>query len=43
MNPEKKELYTAKRSSGLDVSDPDILEKWSQIKDDSNPLKFLLG
>jgi hypothetical protein len=42
MDPTKKELYTAKRSSGVDCSDPRILEIWEKIKDDHEPTQWLL-
>jgi hypothetical protein len=42
MDPTKKELYTAKRSSGVDCSDPRILEEWERIKDEHNPTQWLL-
>jgi hypothetical protein len=42
MDPTKKELYTAKRSSGVDCSDPAILLTWNHVKDDLNPTNWLL-
>jgi hypothetical protein len=42
MDPTKKELYTAKRSSGVDCSDPRILEMWEMVKDEQNPTQWLL-
>ena len=42
MDPTKKELYTAKRSSGVDTSDPKILEMWERLKDDHDPIQWLL-
>ena len=43
-DPSKKELYTAlrTRSSGVDISDPSILELWSTIKQEENPDNWLL-
>jgi hypothetical protein len=35
MDPTKKELYGAKRSSGVDMSDPEIAAAWERVKDDS--------
>mgnify|MGYP003385774428 FL=1 len=35
MDPTKKELYGAKRSSGVDTSDPEIAEAWEKVKDDN--------
>jgi hypothetical protein len=34
MDPTKKELYTAKRASGLNTSDPDLLQEMQQLKCD---------
>lgn len=42
MNYEKKELYTAKRDSGVDISDPAITEAFAQLKADSAETKFIL-
>jgi hypothetical protein len=42
MDPTKKELYTAKRSSGVDCSDPRIIEMWERVKDDHDPIQWLL-
>jgi hypothetical protein len=35
MDPTKKELYSAKRSSGVDTSDPEIAAAWERVKDDA--------
>ena len=37
MDPTKKELYGAKRSSGVDISDPEIAAAWDKVKDDCSP------
>lgn len=42
MDPTKKELYTTKRSSGIDCSDINIIETWELIKNDNNNIKWLL-
>lgn len=42
MDPTKKELYTTKRSSGIDCNDNNIIETWELIKNDNNSLKWLL-
>jgi len=42
MNHEKKELYTAKRASGVDVSDPAIQEAWAEVRNDGSTKNFLL-
>ncbi len=43
MDPTKKELYTAKRSSGVDcTSDPTIASAWERVKADSSPDNWLL-
>jgi hypothetical protein len=42
MNPEKKELYTAKRSSGVDVSDPAISQAWSDLRTEGSPVSWML-
>ena len=36
MDPTKKELYTAKRSSGVDLTDPAISEEWEKVKSDNS-------
>lgn len=33
MDPTKKELYTAKRNTGLDVSDTDVIDAWNGVRD----------
>ena len=44
MDPAKKELYTAKRSSGVDVSSPSIAATWAAVRsDDSDTNWMLLG
>jgi hypothetical protein len=35
MDPTKKELYTTKRSSGIDYSD--AIEPWAAVKSDARP------
>ena len=42
MDPTKKELYGAKRSSGLDVSDPTIQITIKNLKDDSSDINWIL-
>jgi hypothetical protein len=43
MDPTKKELYTAKRSSGVDCSsDTSIASAWERVKADSSPDNWLL-
>ncbi len=42
MDPEKKELYTAKRASGVDVSDPLIAETWERVRSDESPENWML-
>jgi len=42
MNHEKKELYTAKRASGVDVSDPAIQEAWIRLRADADTHNYLL-
>ena len=42
MDPTKKELYSAKRSSGINVSDPRIQEIWNMVRDDNNPTKWMI-
>jgi len=43
MDPTKKELYTAKRSSGLDTSsDPKIAEALQDLKSDLTPTNWIL-
>lgn len=41
MNFDKKELYTAKRSSGVNV-DPDIALQWNVVRSDSENDNFIL-
>lgn len=42
MDVTKKELYAAKRGSGLDDSSPVILETWQRIKNDSAETNWFL-
>ena len=42
MNHEKKELYTAKRASGVDVSDPAIQDAWAAVRADSDDRNYVL-
>mmetsp|Transcript_16604 Transcript_16604/g.27710 ORF Transcript_16604/g.27710 Transcript_16604/m.27710 type:complete len:154 (-) Transcript_16604:4465-4926(-) len=42
MDPTKKELYGAKRSSGVDVSDPEIAATWEKVREDGDALNWLL-
>lgn len=42
MNHEKRELYTAKRPSGVDVSDPAIQQTWAEVRADGNPKNYIL-
>lgn len=32
MDPTKRELYTAKRASGVDMSDPEIVSLWLELR-----------
>ena len=34
---EAKALHTTKRSSGIDVSDPELAEAWANVRQDSDP------
>ncbi len=42
MDPTKKELYSAKRPSGLNISDPDVLKKIERLKSDADGTNWLL-
>eukprot|EP01036_Dinobryon_divergens_P059961 gene59961-79962_t len=42
MDINKKELYTATRTSGVNVSDPSISELWNAVKSNDSALNFLL-
>lgn len=42
MDPTKKELYTAKRPSGLDTSDPSVQSIIDQLRSDSDPTNWIL-
>lgn len=42
MDPTKKELYTAKRSTNLDISDESISSIWSNIRAESPEAWLLL-
>ena len=42
MDPTKKELYTAKRSSGLDITDEEIRINVSRLRSDSEPVNWIL-
>jgi hypothetical protein len=42
MDPTKKELYTAKRSSGVGMNEEEIKEAWSKVKDDNCPTNWVL-
>lgn len=41
MDPTKKELYTAKRSSGIDVGAPDVKTAAEDLKSDANPINWI--
>jgi len=34
---EAKALHTTKRSSGIDVSDPELAQAWANVRQDSEP------
>ncbi|RYG64336.1 hypothetical protein EON64_14220 [archaeon] len=42
MDPTKKELYTAKRSAGINTDDPDVVQAVQRLKEDSDPTNWLL-
>ena len=43
MNPEKKELYTAQRSTAvLDLDTNLIKESWNKLRDDADPTNWML-
>lgn len=42
MDPTKKELYTAKRSSGVDVSSPSIASTWAAVRSDEAATNWIL-
>ena len=42
MDPTKKELYTAKRSSGVDLSDPAISSSWELVRSDEDPANWVV-
>ena len=42
MDPTKAELYTAKRTSGVDLSSPNIGEVWGSVRSDDNPKNWIL-
>jgi hypothetical protein len=42
MDPTKKELYTAKRSSDVNVSSPAIRAAWAAIRSDADPTDWAL-
>lgn len=42
MDPTKKELYDAKRSSGVDTSDPCISSTWAAVRADEEDTNWLL-
>jgi hypothetical protein len=42
MDPTKKELYTAKRSSNVDVSDPLISEGWEKVRSDIEDTNWII-
>lgn len=42
MDPTKKELYGAKRSSGINCSDPLIQTSWGMVRADDDPTTWLL-
>ena len=41
MDPTKKELYTAKRPSGVNLEDPSIQSTWSELRADTSETKWL--
>lgn len=42
MDPTKKELYTAKRPSGLDTSSPELQAAIEQLRSDTDPTNWLI-
>lgn len=42
MDPTKKELYTAKRTSGVDVSSPAIAAAWGRVRSDESETNWCL-
>ena len=42
MDPTKKELYEAKRDSGIRIDDPIIIEAWQRVRSEEDPTNFLL-
>lgn len=42
MDPSKKELYTAKRASNVNVDDPRIAETWNLVRSDSSPENWMV-
>jgi hypothetical protein len=42
MDPTKKELYTAKRASGVNCDDPNIADAWQRLRSDDDPMNWML-
>jgi hypothetical protein len=42
MIAEKKELYTAKKKSGIDCNDPDIQLSWDELRSNTSAINWLL-
>lgn len=42
MNPEKKDLYTAKRPSGVDTSNPEVKAAIEQLRSDESSVNWIL-
>lgn len=42
MNPEKKDLYTAKRPSGVDTSSPAVKDAIDQLRSDESSVNWIL-
>ncbi len=42
MDPTKKELYGAKRSSGVSMNEEEIRDAWKDVKDDGSDTNWLL-
>ena len=42
MNPEKKDLYTAKKETVIDFQTNSIKESWDKLRDDADPTNWML-
>jgi hypothetical protein len=42
MDPTKKDLYTAKRPSGVDTSDPEVQNVIEKLRSDSDPVNWII-